>query len=70
MGRLTRPSGEFVLLHDIRLSVRDRPKAGVATGAHALINRFAVEHIQAELMLGFFFPGTAVDATGGIGGVG
>ena len=67
---LTRPSGEFILLHDIRLSVRDRPEAGVATGDHALINRFAVEHIQAELMLGFFFPGAAVDATGGIGGVG
>ena len=58
---LTRPSGEFVLLRDVRLSVRDRPEAGVSIGDHALVNRYAVERIQADLMLGFFFPGAAVD---------
>jgi len=67
---LTRPSGEFVMLRDVRLSVRERPEAGVATGDHALVNRYTVERIQADLMLGFFFPGAAVDATGGIGWVG
>ncbi len=66
---LTRPSGEFLLLRDIRLSVRARPDAGVAIGDHALINRYAVERIRAELMLGFFFPGAAVDPIGTAGGL-
>ena len=61
---LTRPSGEFLLLRDIRLSVRERPEAGIATGDHALVNRYAVDRIRADLMLGFFFPGAAVDADG------
>lgn len=57
---LARPSGEFVLLRDVRLSQRDRPDAGASVGDHALINRYAVERIQADLMLGFFFPGAAI----------
>ena len=57
---LARPSGEFVLLRDVRLSLRDRPDAGVSVGDHALVNRYAVERIQADLMLGFFFPGAAI----------
>jgi hypothetical protein len=66
---LTRPSGEWVLLRDIRLSVREHPEAGVSMGDHALINRYGVERIQADLMLGFFFPGAAVDATQSAAGV-
>ena len=66
---LTRPSGEFLLLRDIRLSVSARPEAGVALGDHALINRYTVERIRAELMLGFFFPGAAVDPIGTAGGL-
>lgn len=57
---LARPSGEFVLLRDVRLSLRDRPDAGVSVGDRALINRYTVERIQADLMLGFFFPGAAI----------
>ena len=59
---LTRPSGEFVLLRDVRLSIRDRPEAGVSVGDHALVNRYSVERIRADLMLGFFFPGAAIDS--------
>jgi hypothetical protein len=66
---LTRPSGEFLLLRDIRLSIRARPESGVAVGDHALVNRYAVERIRAELMLGFFFPGAAVDPIGTAGGL-
>ncbi len=58
---LTRPSGEWVLLRDVRLSVRGHPEAGVAMGDHALVNRYGVERIRADLMLGFFFPGAAVE---------
>jgi hypothetical protein len=57
---LTRPSGEFLLLRDVRLSVRDRLEAGVLIGDHALVNRYGVERIQADLDLGFFFPGAAI----------
>ena len=66
---LTRPSGEFLMLRDIRLSVRARPEAGVAIGDHALVNRYAVDRIRADLMLGFFFPGAAVDPIGTAGGL-
>ena len=59
---LTRPSGEFVLLRDVRLSLRERPEAGVSMGDHALVNRYGVERISADLDLGFFFPGAAVDS--------
>jgi hypothetical protein len=65
---LTRPSGEFLLLRDIRLSVSSRPASGVAVGDHALVNRYTVERIRADLMLGFFFPGAAVDPLGTAGG--
>lgn len=57
---IARPSGEFVLLRDVRLSVRGRPEAGVSAGDHALVNRYAVERIEADLMLGFFFPGAVI----------
>ncbi|HEV8401862.1 MAG TPA: hypothetical protein VGQ31_02370 [Candidatus Limnocylindrales bacterium] len=66
---LTRPSGEFLLLRDIRLSVRARPEAGVALGDHALINRYTVDRIRADLQLGFFFPGAEVDPIGTEGGL-
>jgi len=66
---LTRPSGEFLLLRDIRLSVRAKPESGVSLGDHALVNRYTVERIRADLMLGFFFPGAVVDPIGTHGGL-
>jgi hypothetical protein len=60
---LMRLSGAFTMLHDIRLSVRDRPEAGVSIGDHALVNRYAVERIRAELVLSFVFPGATVTPT-------
>ena len=59
---LTRPSGEWVLIRDVHLSVAGHPEAGVSVGDHALVNRYGVERIRADLMLGFFFPGAAVDS--------
>ena len=66
---LLRPSGEFLMLRDIRLSVRARPEAGVALGDHALINRYTVDRVRADLQLGFFFPGAVVDPIGTAGGL-
>lgn len=60
---LARPSGEFVMLQDVRLSLHDRPEAGVSVGDHALVNRYAVERIRADLPLGFIFPGAAIAST-------
>ena len=58
---LTRPSGEFVLLRDVRLELVGRPELGSVEAHHALVNRYAVERVDADIMLGFFFPGAAVD---------
>ena len=68
---LARPTGEFVLLRDVRLSLHDRPEAGAVVGNHALVNRYAVERISADLMLGFFFPGAVMGtSSGGVGSPG
>ena len=60
---LTRPTGEFVLLRDVRLELIDRPEVGAVSVPHAFINRYTVERVEAELMLGFFFPGAEVDTS-------
>ena len=58
---LTRPSGEFVMLRDVRLG-RPGGAPPVPIGQHGLINRYAVERVEADIMLGFFFPGAALGA--------
>ena len=57
---LTRPSGEFVHLRDVTLAIVGRPDQGAAALPHALVNRYSVELVSADLMLGFFFPGAAM----------
>ncbi len=60
---LTRPSGEFLQLRDVRLGRRDTAggaAAPISIGRHALINRYLVESVEADLMLGFFFPGATM----------
>ena len=57
---LTRPTGDFVLLRDVRIAPRDAldpQAAGVPAGKQALVNRYGVESVACDLMLGFFFPG-------------
>ena len=57
---LTRPSGEFVQLRDVRIGWRTGPGASaepVPVGHDALVNRYGVESVACDLMLGFFFPG-------------
>ncbi len=58
---LARPSGEFVMLRDVRLAMRDAEEPGMPIGEHALVNRYHVERVTADIMLGFFFPGAAMD---------
>jgi hypothetical protein len=60
---LTRPTGQFVLLRDVRITLVNEPDAGQASCAHVLINRYTVDRIAADIMLGFFFPGAAMSMT-------
>ena len=55
---LARPTGTFVVLRDVELGTDEetgRPLAHIA-----LVNRYAVERVEADLMLGFYFPGAAL----------
>lgn len=60
---LTRPTGEFVMLRDVRLALVWAPDQVMPLGHHALINRYGVERVDADIMLGFFFPGAIIGAT-------
>jgi hypothetical protein len=60
---LARPTGQFVLLRDVRITLLSEPDAGEARCQHALINRYTVDRIAADIMLGFFFPGAAMSMT-------
>jgi hypothetical protein len=60
---LTRPTGEFVMLRDISVGLRsdsDPTTPLTPVGKYALVNRYVVESVACDLMLGFFFPGAAI----------
>jgi hypothetical protein len=61
---LARPSGEFVFIRDARIRLIGRDDAGEATAPRLLVNRYTVDRVAADLMLGFFFPGAAMVLTG------
>ncbi|HEX2753843.1 MAG TPA: hypothetical protein VHM48_00170 [Candidatus Limnocylindrales bacterium] len=62
---LARPTGVFVLLRDVRIGLLgDADGPAVAQGA-AFVNRYVVDRVAADLMLGFFFPGAEMIVTGG-----
>lgn len=63
---LARPTGTFVLLRDVTVALLDRADAGAVQHGQGLVNRYTVDAVEADLMLGFFFPGAriAVDETG------
>lgn len=62
---LTRPSGEFVMLRTVRLGLSAVPDTTIEC-PHALINRYGVDRVTADLMLGFFFPGATMDGPGAV----
>lgn len=61
---LARPTGEFVQLRDVTISLAGETVAGMARPT-ALANRYCVERVEADLMLGFFFPGAEIVTTSG-----
>jgi hypothetical protein len=58
---LARPTGAYVTLRDAVISVPGRPDAMVVERPWAHVNRYAVERVASNLMLGFFFPGATLD---------
>lgn len=65
---LARPTGEFVLLRDARIALIDLEDAGEASAPQLLVNRYTVDRIAADMMLGFFFPGAKMTITGSSAG--
>ncbi len=62
---LTRPSGEFVMLRDVSLGLVGSTGEPIPIGAEGLVNRYGVDRVSADLMLGFFFPGAEMDGLDG-----
>jgi hypothetical protein len=56
---LARPTGTFVALRDVDLGLTE--STGRPLGHVALVNRYAVERVAADVMLGFYFPGAALE---------
>lgn len=54
---IARPSNGFVALRDATIELPAQPDAGSAEREYLHVNRYAVESVSANLMLGFFFPG-------------
>jgi hypothetical protein len=62
---LARPTGEFVLLRDVRIALAGDDGGGFVTQPAAFVNRYVVDRVAADLMLGFFFPGAEMVLTSG-----
>ncbi len=54
---LARPTGSFVLLDHVKLSLAAEPDGGSIEHGLAWVNRYVVERVESDLELGFFFPG-------------
>jgi len=59
---LARPTGEFVQLRDVSVGLLGEDAEGLSRPM-ALVNRYVVDRVEADLMLGFFFPGAQMIST-------
>jgi hypothetical protein len=59
---LARPTGEFVQLRDVSVGLLAEDGEGLSRPM-ALVNRYVVDRVEADLMLGFFFPGAEMIST-------
>lgn len=57
---LVRPGGTFVPLRDARIELVNAAGIGAADRPHVYVNRYAVERVVANLMLGHYFPGATL----------
>lgn len=60
---LARPTGEFVQLRDVVIGLLAEGESTGLDRATALVNRYVVDRVEADLMLGFFFPGAVMVST-------
>jgi hypothetical protein len=60
---LARPTGEFVQLRDVSIGLLGDADGTGLTRPMALVNRYMVDRVEADLMLGFFFPGATMVST-------
>jgi hypothetical protein len=58
---LARPGGTYVPLRDATIELLGRSDVAPAQRPHLAVNRYAVEHCDCSLMLGFHFPGAQFD---------
>lgn len=63
---LTRPGGTFLQLRDARLEIIGHPEAGELKRDFVLVNRYSVDHVASDLILGFFFPAAHFDDLQGV----
>jgi hypothetical protein len=45
----------------VRIALADRPEGAERLHVQALVNRYTVDAVEADIMLGFFFPGARMD---------
>ena len=62
---LSRPSGQFLLLRDVHLVLREQPNTGAVDRPYALVNRYAIDRVATDITLGFFFPGAVLETPEG-----
>jgi len=62
---LSRPTGSFVLLREVRIELGDDPAAGRAERPLALVNRYVIDRVRADIDLGFYFPGARFETLAG-----
>ncbi len=62
---LTRPGGSFLLLRAVRLELLGGPAAWAHERPWALVNRYTIDRVAADLVLGFFFPGARLETPEG-----
>jgi hypothetical protein len=60
---LARPTGEFVQLRDVSIGLVGEADGTGLNRTMALVNRYMVDRVEADLMLGFFFPGATMVST-------
>ena len=60
---LARPTGEFVQLRDVMIGLVGEPAGSGLRRPMALVNRYVVDRVEADLMLGFYFPGAEMIST-------
>jgi hypothetical protein len=61
---LARPTGEFVLLRNVRIALIGDADGPAVVQPAAFVNRYVVDLVAADMMLGFFFPGAEMIVTG------